>query len=242
MKINKEIWAFIPARSGSKSLKNKNIKLFMKKPLIAHSILIAKKIRIISQIIFSSDSKEYLKIASKYGCKHFHLRASKISNDTASEYSVFIDYIKRRIRAKKPLPKYFLHLRPTSPVRNYITIKKAIDFFMRNEKKYSSLRSANLMDNPAYRSYRIVNDKLCSIVGKDFKVANYSQRRQFYPKTYKTGHLFEIYKTKNILKGDLWGSRVTPYITTDLFNDIDTKDDFENLEYYIKKNKIKLYS
>ena len=240
MIINKEIWAFIPARSGSKSLKNKNIKLFMKKPLIAHSILLAKKIEIISQIIFSTDSKKYLKIASKYGCKHFHFRSSKISSDAASEYSVFIDYIKKRIKAKKPLPKYFLHLRPTSPVRSYKTIIKAINFFMRNEKKYSSLRSAHLMDNPAYRSYRIVNGKLCSIVGKDFKVANYSQRRQSYPKTYKTGHLFEIYKTKNILKGDLWGSRVTPYITTDLFNDIDTKDDFENLEHYIKKNKIKL--
>ena len=39
MKIINEFWAFIPARSGSKSLKNKNIKLFMKKPLLAHSIL-----------------------------------------------------------------------------------------------------------------------------------------------------------------------------------------------------------
>lgn len=240
MIINKEIWAFIPARSGSKSLKNKNIKLFMKKPLIAHSILLAKKIKIISQIIFSTDSKKYLKIASKYGCKHFHFRSSKISSDAASEYSVFIDYIKKRIKAKKPLPKYFLHLRPTSPVRSYKTINKAINFFIRNEKKYSSLRSAHLMDNPAYRSYRIVNGKLCSIVGKDFKVANYSQRRQSYPKTYKTGHLFEIYKTKNILKGDLWGNKVAPYITKDLFNDIDTKDDFNYLEYYLKKNKINL--
>ncbi len=240
MKIIEEIWAFIPARSRSKSLKDKNIKLFMKKPLIAHSILVARKIKIISRIIFSTDSKKYLRIASKYGCKNFHFRSSKISSDTASEYSVFLDFIKKNLKAKKPLPKYFLHLRPTSPVRNYRTIKKAINFFINNEKKYTSLRSTHLMDNPAYRSYRIVDGKLCSILGKDFKVANYSQRRQSYQKTYKSGHLFEIYKTKNILKGDLWGNKVAPYITKDLFNDIDTKDDFNYLEYYLKKNKINL--
>ena len=43
MKISNEIWAVIPARSGSKSLKNKNIKNFLGKPLLAHSIISAKK-------------------------------------------------------------------------------------------------------------------------------------------------------------------------------------------------------
>ena len=43
MKISNEIWAVIPARSGSKGLKNKNIKNFLGKPLLAHSIISAKK-------------------------------------------------------------------------------------------------------------------------------------------------------------------------------------------------------
>ena len=75
MIINKEIWAFIPARSGSKSLKNKNIKLFMKKPLIAHSILLAKKIKIISQIIFSTDSDK--------GLREMNSKNAPIKNDTS---------------------------------------------------------------------------------------------------------------------------------------------------------------
>ena len=241
MKIINEFWAFIPARSGSKSLKNKNIKLFMKKPLLAHSILVAKKIKNINNIVFSTDSRNYVKIASKYGCQSFHLRSKNTSSDKASEYSVFLDFIKKKLKVKENLPKFFVHLRPTSPIRNYKTIESAIKFFKRNEKNYTSLRSSSLMDNPAYRSYRIVDGKLCSIVGKDFKVENYSQRRQFYPKTYKCGHLFEIYKTKNILKGDLWGNKVAAYVTDDLFNDIDTKDDLDYLEHYMKKNNIKLF-
>ena len=43
MKLSNEIWAVIPARSGSKGLKNKNIKIFKKKPLIGHSIFSAKQ-------------------------------------------------------------------------------------------------------------------------------------------------------------------------------------------------------
>ncbi len=44
MKTKKdEFWAVIPARSGSKSLKHKNIKFFLKRPLMVHSIISAKK-------------------------------------------------------------------------------------------------------------------------------------------------------------------------------------------------------
>ena len=42
MKLNNEVWAFIPARSGSKTIKDKNLVIFKKKPLIAHSIIVAK--------------------------------------------------------------------------------------------------------------------------------------------------------------------------------------------------------
>ena len=43
MKLKNEFWAFIPARSGSKAILNKNIKKLNKLPLIAYSILAAKK-------------------------------------------------------------------------------------------------------------------------------------------------------------------------------------------------------
>ena len=66
MKLNNQVWAFIPARSGSKSIKNKNIVILKKKPLLAHSLLTAKKCKNIDKIIFSSDSIKYFNIAKKY--------------------------------------------------------------------------------------------------------------------------------------------------------------------------------
>ena len=67
MKLIDECWAMIPARSGSKTIKNKNIKKINNKPLIYYSLKFAKDLKFFDKIIFSSDSSKYLKLASKYG-------------------------------------------------------------------------------------------------------------------------------------------------------------------------------
>ena len=54
----------IPARSGSKGIKHKNI-LCSKKKLILHSINFAKKLNFVKDIVFSSDSNKYIKISKK---------------------------------------------------------------------------------------------------------------------------------------------------------------------------------
>ena len=67
--MKKIIAAIIPARSGSKAIKNKNIIIFNKKPLIAHSILTAKKCRI-NKIILSTDSIKYREIGKNLEQKY----------------------------------------------------------------------------------------------------------------------------------------------------------------------------
>ena len=57
----------IPARSGSKGIKNKNIKIIKGKPLFFHTIDYAKKSKIVDNIILSTDSKKYAKMAERYG-------------------------------------------------------------------------------------------------------------------------------------------------------------------------------
>ena len=68
------IVAFIPARSGSKSIKDKNIRLLKGKPLLAWSIESCIKSKFIKDIIVSTDSKKYEKIAKKYGATSVILR------------------------------------------------------------------------------------------------------------------------------------------------------------------------
>ena len=148
MKLNNEVWAFIPARSGSKSIKNKNIVSLKKKPLLAYSLEAAKNCKKIDKIIFSTDSYKYFNVARKYGDFFFHKRKKHISSDTSTDLDVFYDFVKNY---KGILPKFFVHLRPTTPFRNSDLLDKIINEFIRKEKKFSSLRSVSLMTNPIHK-------------------------------------------------------------------------------------------
>ena len=237
MYFNNEFWALIPARSKSKGLKHKNIKKIAGKHLIGYSLITAAKCKKIKKVIFSSDSKKYIKIAKKYKCDEFHLRSKKNSTDTASEYSVFREYIDQQLKKKLPLPLYFVHFRPTAPIRNIKTVNRAINYFEKKGKNCTSLRTATLLDDPPYRTNRILNGKLCALTKKDFDLDKWFKSRHFFPKTYKCNCIVDIYKTKNILKGFLFGNKVIPYLTKDFKIDIDNELDFKVAESYLKNKR-----
>ena len=78
--------AVIPARSGSKGLKNKNIKKLNKKPLMAYSIEAAQKAGIFDCIHVSTDSEQYAELARQYGAEVLFLRDSANSSDAATTW------------------------------------------------------------------------------------------------------------------------------------------------------------
>ena len=79
----------IPARSGSKSIKDKNIIPYKGKPLIYYSIRAALKSKFINRVIVSTDSNKYKKISIKLGAEVPFLRPKKYSTDNSIDY----DYI-----------------------------------------------------------------------------------------------------------------------------------------------------
>ena len=242
MKLKNEFWAFIPARSGSKSIKNKNLKKLNNRPLLAYSIISAKKSSHIKKIIFSSDSELYAKVASKYGKFFFHKRKKKISKDNSNDLDIFKDFIKDFNSKNILLPKYFIHLRPTTPIRSNKTINEAVKYFKKHSKRYSSLRSVSEMSETSYKSYRIVNKKLCAITKRDFDLDKYNKPKHNYAKTYEANGIIDIYKTENILKNTLLGNKVLPFKTKEFNSDIDNINDFLLVESFIKLKKIKFNS
>lgn len=109
--------AIIPARSGSKGLKDKNIKLLNGKPLIAYTIEAAQNSNIFDEIFVSTDSQEYAEIALEYGASVPFLRSKELSNDTASSWDVVKDALINYRMAGKEFDTVAL-LQPTSPLRN----------------------------------------------------------------------------------------------------------------------------
>ena len=80
--------AIIPARYGSKRIKKKNIKLFLKKPIISYTIKTALKSKLFSKIIVSTDSKRIADIARKHGATDIVFRPNYLSNDYAGTLEV----------------------------------------------------------------------------------------------------------------------------------------------------------
>ena len=235
--IKNEFWALIPARKGSKSIKNKNLLKLNKIPLIGYSLISAKKNKLIKKIIFSSDSKRYFNIAKKFGYDIAHFRGKKTSNDKADDLMIFKDFVKMFNVNNNYLPEFFLHFRPTTPLRKNRTITKAIKIMKKNKKNYTSLRSVRLMPESSYKSLRIVDKKLSSIIKKDFNLDKYNKSRHLYTKTYEADGIVDIYKTTNFLKNTLLGKKVYPLINSDIFSNIDTKEQYKNVSLILKDKK-----
>ena len=147
--------AIIPARSGSKRIKNKNIKIFKGKPLIYWAIKILKKNKKIKKIIISSDSSRILRISKKYGADILIKRSKKISGDNVPFQEVIVDTIKKiKLKNKKKIIVLF----PSSIFINNIHLNKAINLLGKNPNKF--IISIGKYSHPIQRAYIIKKKKL----------------------------------------------------------------------------------
>ena len=85
--------AIIPARSGSKGIKDKNIKLFKGKPLLAYSIEAALKAHVFDEIMVSTDNENYAQIAKKFGASVPFLRSKENASDAASTWDMVAEIL-----------------------------------------------------------------------------------------------------------------------------------------------------
>ncbi len=124
IKKKNEILGFIPARAGSKRIKNKNIRFFKRKPLIYHTIKSSLKSKYITKTVVFSDSQKFNKISSKIGADINFKRPKFISKDKTTMYET-IKYFFKKYKIQKKF-QFFVLLQPTSPLRNENDIDKAI--------------------------------------------------------------------------------------------------------------------
>jgi CMP-N,N'-diacetyllegionaminic acid synthase len=136
--------AVIPARSGSKGLPDKNIRLLKKKPLLAYSIDAAKASGIFDEIYVSTDSEAYAQIAVQYGAQVPFLRSAENASDTASSWEV----VKEAIRMYEARGKQFdmvTLLQPTTPFRTAEDILSAYQIY--TDRKANSVVSVCEVDH-----------------------------------------------------------------------------------------------
>ena len=226
---SKKIIAIIPARSGSKSIKDKNIKELGKKPLIAWSIESCFKSKLISKVYVSTDSKKYAKIAKQFGPVEILIRPKKISDDFSTDYQMIahaIDNIKFSY-------DYIAHIRPTTPLRKTSDLNKAIKSLIKSN--CTSLRSVHEMSETSYKSLEINSGTLRSLKNLKFTIDELNAPRQKFNKTYSPNGLIDIYKRKFVIKNKLLFGNDVKAFETSYTHEIDNKDDFNYVEYLCKK-------
>ena len=225
-----EILCIIPARSGSKGIKDKNIKLLNGKPLLSWSILQAKKCDYKMKIIVSTDSEKYKKIAEESGAEVPFLRPKEISQDLSTDFEFVnhcVNWLKKNQNYK---PKIIVQLRPTQPNRKVEDINKAIKLFIDNYDNYDSLRSIIPIKKSCFKMYLLDKGKnKLDPIFKKFKNLNepYNQCRQILPTTYLHNGYIDIIKTDILKNNTISGSNILPFIMKDDDNiDIDLPEDW----------------
>lgn len=213
MKKNIKIVAIIPARSGSKSIKDKNIQKIKKKPLLAWSIDCCKNSKEIDYFFVLTDSRKYQKIAKKYGADTPFARPKSISRDSSTDYD-FINYSLQCLNKINIFPELILNIRPTTPFRNSKIVDRAILKFKNYMHKYSSLRSVQEMSETAFKSVIIEGSGLLKPTIDSLNMEDLEKPRQNFKKTYLPNGYVDIYKVSEILKKKrLVGNKVMAFKT-----------------------------
>ncbi len=211
--------AIIPARSGSKGLKDKNIIDLLGKPMLVYSVEAALDAGCFERIIVSTDSERYGEISEKAGAEVIY-RGEAVSNDTATTYVVLKDLFSR-INMDFD---YFMLLQPTSPLRDSRHILDVVDLFEKNYDTYDFLASVKESEHPKV----LVNPIEADLSMKHFDTDFASYHRQAF-KDYTTNGAIFVGKPKEYLEHKhFFGDKSIAYIMSPFDSvDVDSELDFK---------------
>lgn len=233
--------ALIPARSGSKRIKNKNILKINGHPLLAYTIKVAINCNIFDRVICVTDSKKYAKIAKKYGAEVPLLRPKKISHSKSPDIE-WVTWI-MKILNKENRYDIFSILRPTSPLRTVKMIKTAWNKFLKN-KNCDSLRAIEKCKQHPGKMWKLKKNFMKPIMYNNVKGTPYHSRQYAdLPEIYEQNASLEIAWSKilNRKKPSIAGNKIVPFITKGKEGfDINYKEDLFLMKEFFKDKNFKI--
>ena len=222
----------IPARSGSKRIRNKNIKFFCKKPIISWSIKAALKSKCFDKVIVSTDSPKIANIAKKYKASVPFIRPKNLSGDNVPTLPVINHAIKEMIKIGYNADVVCC-LYPCAPLTDHKNLIKAFKLFKKYKKKF--IFTIMPYSHPIQRSMYLDKKKAPHM----FYPKNKNKRSQDLKKAFHDAAQFYLGKTKIFLnKSEVFSKNSIPIILSrSEAVDIDTKDDWKIAELLFKYKK-----
>ncbi len=222
-----KILAIIPARGGSKGIPRKNVRPLNGKPLIYYSIKTALNSKYITDVYVSSEDDEILTLAKKFGSK-IHKRDISLSEDSTTLDPVVYRAYKYIKEKENNTYDIVVTLQPTSPLLKTNSIDTAIEKMIKN-KNIDTIISVK---NDTHLSWKLVNGKY---------IPNFEKRvnRQYLTPIFRETGGFLISRSDIISDNNRIGSNVDLYeLGSPESIDIDTYEDWNLCEYYLKRKKI----
>ncbi|OGG48345.1 hypothetical protein A3D66_02205 [Candidatus Kaiserbacteria bacterium RIFCSPHIGHO2_02_FULL_50_9] len=234
-----KILGIIGARSGSKGVPDKNIKLLDGKPLVGRIIEKAKKSAYINRVLVSTDSQQYADIAKQYGADTPFLRPAELAIDKSPE----LEYVKQALewleKNEGYTPDIVVRLMATVPLQTTEDIDGCIEALLKDPDADSAVVIAEARQHPV-KALKLMDDgkggkKLVTYFGESGREVT-PIARQNYEKAYFRANIIACWRDTITKTDSLTGDLVRYHIISqERAVDIDSPADFFIAEELLKR-------
>jgi len=224
-----EILSIIPARGGSKGLKNKNIRLLLNKPVLQYSVESSLNSKYVTKTVVSTDDQKISSIAKKLNCQVI-MRPKKLATNKAKLEPVISHVLKKLKKEENYIPDIIVLLQNTSPLRTSSDVDNAMNIFLK--KNFTSLLSVS----PSH--YFIWKIKKNTAAPLNYDPKNRTNRQDMKKEFVENGAIYitnysSFQKTKCRISGKI-GLYIMP---SEVSYQIDTLEEFNIIEDILKNKK-----
>jgi N-acylneuraminate cytidylyltransferase len=207
-----KIVAIVPARSGSKSVVDKNLQEVQGISLLAWSVGISKMVDVAIPVFVDTDSPDYALEAQKSGATVPFLRHENLASDTSTDFETLKAFCSGLELSPDTI---VLHLRPTTPLRSPNVVRRGVRTFVDGANAFTALRSVHENPTSPYKAFEMEPDKqLKPVAGLTRSMAESNLPRQSFPTTYLGNGYVDLFRVSNLTEyGTVHGPRVLGFVT-----------------------------
>lgn len=233
--MDKIFLVIIPARGGSKGVKNKNIFPINGVPLISYTIKWLSNLSWLEHVVVSTDSIEIMKISSDLGIKKTELRPIELSGDDVGDLPVLRHELLQFESSTGILIDFVIMLQPTSPIRFEKFINDAArQLVASGVQSLLSIKPIDLKYHP-YKQFKIIDNELNLFDPMGLNII----RRQQLESTYIRDGVFYGFTRSFILDQNSKIAAKSGYIINPYPSiNIDTFEDIEDFTNYVSSKPI----
>jgi CMP-N,N'-diacetyllegionaminic acid synthase len=233
--------ALIPARGGSKRVPRKNIKVLAGHPLLAYSIAAARESRLFADVIVSTEDDEIARVARHYGASVPFMRPQALAGDKSPDIE-WVSHALETLRDDGKNFDCFSILRPSNPLRQASTIRRAWDLFS-GEPGAESLRAVEKCRQHPGKMWVVEGNRMRPLLsGGPTNPPWHSTPYDALPPVYVQNASLEIARTAVVFeKHSISGDQIVPFFT-DLYEglDINYAEDWRLVEELVASNAVTL--